>query len=443
MNTSSLPTYPASRPITPLAKAPRALVRVPGSKSITNRALVLAALNSCRTPCKLAGVLHSEDTEVMVEALGLLGYAVRPDWAAARIEIGLNQTGRLVPATGADLFVANSGTSMRFLTALVALGEGSYRLDGIARMRERPIQDLLTALGSLGVSVQCELKNQCPPVLVQANGMSGGDVVIRGDLSSQFLSGLLLAAPWMRQPLRVRVEDSLVSIPYVEMTLAMLREWGVAVEASGLDRGLDVRIEVGPMTGEGIAEYAIEPDASAASYFLAAAAVTGGEVGVTGLSLEKSLQGDVAFAKCLIDMGCTLTAADPLTIRGGPLKGIDVDMNAISDCVMTLAAVACLAEGPTTIRNIAHIRHKETDRIHALSIELSKLGAKVEEWPDGLKISPGPPRAATIDTYNDHRMAMSLAILGLRAPGITINDPGCVRKTYPEFFQDLERLRIS
>jgi 3-phosphoshikimate 1-carboxyvinyltransferase len=330
---------------------------------------------------------------------------------------------------------------MRFLTALTSLGQGRYRLDGVARMRERPIRDLVTALEALGVAARCELGNDCPPVLVEANGMAGGDVVIRGDLSSQFLSGLLLAAPWMQNPLRARVEGKLVSVPYVEMTLAMLRQWGIEATADGLERGYDVTIEVGRAAGSGRVEYAIEPDASAASYFLAAAAVTGGEIGVAGLSLDRSLQGDVAFARCLEAMGSTLVSTDPVTIRGGALRGIDVDMNAISDCVMTLAAVACLAEGPTTIRNIAHIRHKETDRIHALALELRKLGAAVDEWQDGLKITPGPMREAAVDTYNDHRMAMSLAIPGLRRPGITINDPGCVRKTYPGFFQDLEALR--
>ncbi|HEV8059910.1 MAG TPA: 3-phosphoshikimate 1-carboxyvinyltransferase, partial [Gemmataceae bacterium] len=193
---SSLPGYPQTLTINPLARPPRAMIGVPGSKSITNRALVLAALNSRQAPCSLSGVLHSEDTEVMVEALGRLGYAIQPYWNEARIEIGMNQSGRLVPAREADLFVANSGTSMRFLTALVALGEGCYRLDGIARMRERPIQDLLTALAALGVRAQCDSPNGCPPVTLHANGMAGGSVVIRGDVSSQFLSGLLLAAPW-------------------------------------------------------------------------------------------------------------------------------------------------------------------------------------------------------------------------------------------------------
>jgi 3-phosphoshikimate 1-carboxyvinyltransferase len=202
-----------------------------------------------------------------------------------------------------------------------------------------------------------------------------------------------------------------------------------------------VCIEIALAGGAGARRYHIEPDASAASYFLAAAAVTGGEVGVTGLSLHASMQGDVAFAQCLIDMGCTLVSPTPLTIRGGPLRGIDVDMNAISDCAMTLAAVACLADGPTTIRNIAHIRHKETDRIHALAVELRRLGVGVEEWLDGMKIIPAPLRSASVDTYNDHRMAMSLALLGLRVPGITVKDPGCVRKTYPGFFRDLELLR--
>ena len=432
---SSSPHYPETLTIHPLARPPRAMIGLPGSKSITNRAMVLASLNSRQTPCSLTGVLHSEDTEVMVEALGRLGYAVQPHWSQARIEIGLNRSGRLVPAREADLFVANSGTSMRFLTALAALGEGCYRLDGIARMRERPIQDLLTALAALGVRAECESPNGCPPVILHANGMTGGNVVIRGDLSSQFLSGLLLAAPWMQQPLRVQVQGRLVSIPYVNMTLAMLRQWGIEARATGLDTGSNVCIEVELARTAGADHYHVEPDASAASYFLAAAAITGGEVGVTGLSLHASMQGDVAFAQCLIDMGCALVSPAPLTIRGGPLKGIDVDMNAISDCVMTLAAVACLAEGPTTIRNIAHIRHKETDRIHALAIELRRLGAGVEEWADSLKITPAPLRPAAVDTYNDHRMAMSLALLGLRTPGITVKDPGCVRKTYPGFFR--------
>jgi 3-phosphoshikimate 1-carboxyvinyltransferase len=339
------------------------------------------------------------------------------------------------------LFVANSGTSMRFLTALAALGDGDYRLDGIARMRERPIQDLLTALGALGVQARCENNDGCPPVLLHANGMEGSRVRIRGDISSQFLSGLLFAAPWMRRPVRASVEGRLVSIPYVQMTLAMLEQWGVRTQAVGLDTGSDVEIAVGLGEAAGIGRYHIEPDASAASYFLAAAALTGGEVGVTGLSLHGSMQGDVAFARCLTDMGCTLVAADPLTIRGGPLKGIDVDMNAISDCVMTLAAVACVAEGPTNIRNIAHIRHKETDRIHALAVELRRLGAGVEEWHDGIRILPGPLHGSAVDTYNDHRMAMSLALLGLRVPGIVVKDPGCVRKTYPGYFHDLELLR--
>jgi 3-phosphoshikimate 1-carboxyvinyltransferase len=352
----------------------------------------------------------------------------------------MNPSDRIVPARQADLFLANSGTSMRFLTALAALGEGDYRLDGIARMRERPIQDLLTALGSLGVHARCENNDGCPPVLLHANGIEGGCVRIRGDISSQFLSGLLLASPWMRQPVRASVEGRLVSIPYVQMTLAMLEQWGVRTDSTGLETGVDVRIEVGQADQAGVGQYHIEPDASAASYFLAAAAITGGEVGVTGLSLHASMQGDVVFTRCLTDMGCTLVSPDPLTIRGGPLKGIDVDMNAISDCVMTLAAVACLAEGPTTIRNIAHIRHKETDRIQALATELRRLGASVEEWRDGIRIIPGPMHGASVDTYNDHRMAMSLALIGLRVPGVVVKDPGCVRKTYPGYFRDLELL---
>jgi 3-phosphoshikimate 1-carboxyvinyltransferase len=409
----------------------RATVRPPGSKSITNRALVCAAL--ARGESLLTGALESEDTQVMLEALGRLGIDVQRDPAAATVRVS-GCDGQL-PASGADLFVGNSGTTMRFLTALVALGRGTFRLDGVPRMRARPIGDLLEALVALGVSARSELGNGCPPVVVEAAGLRGGRAEIRGDVSSQFLSGLLLAAPYADARLEIEVAGDLVSRPYVEMTLAVMRSFGAEVVASG--EGLCYRVSNGARyQGR---TYAIEPDASAASYFFGAAAATGGDVTVQGLG-RGSLQGDVAFCDCLERMGCEVQWR-PHSIRvvGRPLAGIEADMNAISDTAQTLAVVALFAEGPTTIRGVAHIRHKETDRIADLARELRKLGAAVDELPDGLRIAPGELRGAAIDTYGDHRMAMSFALAGLRIPSVEIRDPGCVAKTYPRYFDDLRQ----
>lgn len=428
--------YPDRLEVIPLSKPPHATIRVPGSKSITNRALVLAAL-FCRGNCRIAGALHSEDTEVMVDSLRRLGFHVRADWEAGAIEVGKERGAALIPAKEADLFVANSGTSMRFLTAMVAAGHGRYRLDGIARMRERPIHDLLAGLQQLGVKASSEAGNGCPPVIVEANGLRGGTVQVKGDVSSQFLSALLLAAPAAQGDIEITVEGELVSKPYIDMTVGMLRAWGLKCVAPTHEL---YRIP-GEQTGD-LDYFEVEPDASAASYFLAAAAICQGRVVVPGLDVYRSWQGDVKFAACLAEMGCEVPKdKDHLLVRGQPLHGIDVDMNAISDTVMTLAAVACFAEEPTTIRNVAHIRHKETDRLTALATELRKVGADVVEFKDGLTIAPQPLHGAEIDTYNDHRMAMSMALIGLKVPGVVIKNPGCVAKTYPNFWQDLEKLR--
>jgi 3-phosphoshikimate 1-carboxyvinyltransferase len=426
--------YPRQIEIRPLTSPPCTSVRLPGSKSITNRALVLAALTGSS---QLDGVLQSEDTEVMVDSLCSLGFQMAPDWNAATISLGTRSSAKIIPADAADLFVANSGTSMRFLTALAALGQGRYRFDGVPRMRERPIQDLLDALIQLGVNSVSENNNGCPPAVIEAHGLPGGAVRIRGGTSSQFLSGLLMAAPFARSDLAIEVEGPLVSVPYVTMTVAMIRQFGLVIEQ---DRPGRFRIPA-PQRPPPLARYAVEPDASAASYFFGAAALTGGSVTVQGLSTH-SLQGDVRFVDVLEQMGCRIErGADNMTVHGGPLHGIDVDMNDISDTVMTLAAIACFAAGPTTIRNVAHIRHKETDRLAALATELRRIGAGVDESADGLTITPGPLHGAVIATYNDHRMAMSLALVGLKIDGIVIDQPACVAKTYPHFFDDLERLR--
>lgn len=414
-------------------------MRPPGSKSITNRALICAALAEGEST--LTGALDSEDTRVMLDSLAKLGLAIEPDLEQqdpAQRQIRIRGFGGAIPAKQAELYIANSGTSVRFLTAMVAVGEGTFTLDGTARMRERPIADLLASLKALGVAAESQRGTGCPPVVVTARGLPGGTARVRGNVSSQFLSGLLMAAPYAREPLTIRVEGELVSKPYVEITLAVMRAFGVDVPSDEDLQSFEV-----PLAKYQGRHFAIEPDASAASYWFAAAAITGGTITVTGLD-SNSLQGDTRFVDVLQKMGCTVSESpQALTVTGGKLRGIDIDMNEISDTVQTLAAVALFAAGPTRVRGVAHNRHKETDRIGNLAIELRKLGAQVDEHEDGLTIIPAPLttyQGASIATYDDHRMAMSLALAGLRIPGVVIENPKCVEKTYPEFFEDLERL---
>ncbi len=419
--------------ITPVLQPVRGRVQPPGSKSITNRALVCAAL--AHGVSTLRGALDSEDTRVMIDGLRSLGFDIVSHDAGTTLVVR-GADGR-IPALEAELFCANSGTTMRFLTAVTTLGHGSFRLDGTRRMRERPIGDLLAALNQLGAHAGSEDGNACPPVVVHANGLPGGPATVRGDISSQFLSALLMVAPYASSPVELTIEERLVSVPYVEMTRRVMQSFGADVVATEKYSPIKIsnrRLYCGR-------EYSIEPDASAASYFFAAAAITGGRVRVDGLSFD-SLQGDVAFVECLKQMGAEVDYGDDysITVEGRALKGIEVDMNAISDTVPTLAVVALFADGPTTIGNVAHIRHKETDRIAAVATELRKLGAAVTERDDGLTIEPGQLRSATIDTYNDHRMAMSFALAGLRIPGVRIANPNCVEKTYPNFFRDLAAL---
>jgi 3-phosphoshikimate 1-carboxyvinyltransferase len=411
---------------------------VPGSKSITNRALVLAALASRTGPCQLHGALASEDTEVMVESLIRLGWKISCDLNQGQIAVSRHADSdihRLIPSSSAELNLANSGTSMRFLTAICSLGNGSYKLDGVSRMRERPLGDLLSSLSSLGIDYECHLKSGCPPVTVKSNGWQSKKVGVSGNVSSQFISGIMLAAPWCGHDMSIAIEGKMVSEPYVTMTLQMLRQWNVTVEETN-----DGSFHITHSPNAYRESYSIEPDASAASYFWGAAAITGGRLKVKGLT-KSSLQGDVGFVDVLGKMGCdVLVESDSITVSGKAHRGVDVDMNSISDTVMTLAAVALFANSPTTIRNIGHIRHKETDRLSAISAELRKIGAVIEETETSIRIEPGNYHEATLCTYKDHRMAMSLALAGLRIPGIIIEDPHCVAKTYPRFFKDLEKL---
>lgn len=406
----------------------RASIRPPSSKSITNRALICAGLADGVSVLKQP--LASDDTRVMIDSLRRLGIRVQTE-ANQLVVHGCNGT---IPSQQAELSIGNSGTSVRFLTALATLGHGTYVLDGVERMRQRPIQDLIDALNSLGCDVRSKHDTGCPPVVVQGRGLPGGLVSVRGDVSSQFLSGLLMAAPYAESPMTISIEGNLVSRPYVDMTIAVMTAFGVSVAGES-----NFHVPQGNYTAR---EYTVEPDASAASYFWAAAAITGGEVTVLELN-RQSLQGDVRFCELLMRMGCQLVEDDKgITIRGSDrLNGIDCVMADISDTAQTLSAVALFATGPTTIRGIAHNRHKETDRIGNLAVELRKFGARVEEFDDGMTIHPPESVSpATIDTYDDHRMAMSLALPGLRVPGVKINDPGCTQKTYPEFFTDLAHL---
>jgi 3-phosphoshikimate 1-carboxyvinyltransferase len=434
---SALTITPATRPV-------RGCIRPPGSKSITNRALVCAALASGAST--LTGALDSEDTRVMIDCLRKLGIHVESRDEGRTLLV--HGCGGKIPSQSADLFVGNSGTTIRFLTCVCALGQGTYRLDGIERMRQRPIGDLLAALRQLGVEARCEQQENFPPVVMRGNGLDGADndnvAHVKGNISSQFLSGLLMAAGASGSDVEIHVEGGLVSKPYVEMTLAVMGAFGVPVERTDWSY-----FHTEDWHTYKPQRYAIEPDASAASYFWAAAAITGGEVTVEGLGRD-SLQGDVEFVECLEGMGCSVRYdAGGITVSGRAAHGIDVDMNAISDTAQTLSAVALFADGPTTIRGVGHIRHKETDRIGDLARELRKFGATVEELSDGLKIIPPPltrsvseglSSPVTIETYNDHRMAMSLALTGLLLPGITILNAACTAKTYPKFFDDLQKL---
>ena len=421
-------------------------IRPPGSKSITNRALVCAAL--ARGESLLTGVLDSQDTRVMAAGLAALGIGVIADWS--RGEVRVAGAGGTVPAAEATLDCAASGTTIRFLSAVCAIGHGTYRLDGTPRMRKRPIGDLLEALQSLGVDASAESPGGCPPVVIRSRGLQGGAASVRGSTSSQFASGLAMVAPCTSQGMQIQFAGTLVSLPYLDMTRRVMEAFGADCSPEG---GRGWRIAPSGYQGR---DYAIEPDASAASYFLAAAAITGGSVRVEGLS-RRSMQGDVGFADALGRMGCTVAwnegPEESITVTGRAVRGIDIDMNAISDTVPTLAVVALFADGPTTIRNVAHIRDKETDRIGDLTCELRRLGATVVEHADGFTIaplahagaqSPGPGGAglhgATVKTYDDHRMAMSLALVGLRVPGVLVADPACVGKTFPDYWDRLDAI---
>ena len=410
--------------VEPLTEPPDATVRVPGSKSLTNRALICAAFATGTST--LTGALVADDTEAMLVALNELGVAVERDGTSLTV-VG---SGGRVPDGPVELQARLSGTTSRFLAPLLATGAGPYHLDGYEPLRARPMGPVIDALRSLGTDVVEEGEPGHLPITISGSAR-GGRVELPGHVSSQFLSGLLLAGPLFPDGVAVHLTTPLVSLPYVELTRAVMRAFGASVDATTVEPG-----------GYVATTYAIEPDASAASYFFAAAAITGGRVTVEGLGRDAQ-QGDVAFVDLLAQMGAEVRRDDAsITVRGtGELHGIRADLADLSDTAQTLAAVAVFADSPTTITGIDFIRRKETDRIAETVANLRRCGIEASEDADGMTIQPGTPHGAAIETHDDHRMAMSFALLGLRVPGIDILDPDCVAKTYPGFFADLAKLR--
>lgn len=426
---------PAALPIEPRGPVD-AVVQVPGSKSITNRALLIAALADGQS--RLMGALTSIDTDVMRAALGQLGASVVAGQDVGDAWTVSGVAGRW-SAPASELFMENSGTSTRFLTAAAALAPGPVILDGSPRMRERPIRDLVDALRGLGVRIDILGKEGCPPVRVHGGGLPGGSVQIDASQSSQYVSAVLLAAPYARKDVLLRfLGGELVSRPYVDLTLEVMRAFGA--DAGWTEEG-HVSVRAGrPYVAR---DYAIEPDASSAAYPFVAAAITGGVVVVEGIPPDTA-QADFKILGLLERMGCEVAyRARSVEVRG-PQTGLkslgEVDMNDLPDAVLAYAVAALFANGPTLITNVGNLRIKETDRLAALETELRRLGARAEAGEDWLKISPGPVHGAEIETYDDHRMAMAFALAGLKIPGVVIRDPACVSKTWPNFFDALRHL---
>lgn len=418
--------------IQPLHNPPSVTIAVPGSKSITNRALLVSALANGNST--LTGALFSDDTHYMCNALRKLGIQISENSKQSTFDVTGN--GGNISVHGAELYVGNSGTTTRSLISYVCLGHGRFVLDGDEPMRHsRPMSDLLDALTQLGVSANSQYQNGHLPIIIQADGLKGGETKLDASKSSQFLTSLMLIAPYTDNGMEIEVIGELKT-PYIDITIQVMKAFGVSVNHKDYRH---YRIDGGQQYQP--LKFHIEPDASSASYFFAAAALTGGSVTVQHLSTD-SAQGDIKFVHVLEQMGCQVSVSDMgITVQGpDQLKGIDVDMKDISDTALTLAAIAPFADSTVTIRNIEHTRWQETDRIHAMVTELRKLGVEVVEHQDGLQITPSQITHAAIDTYNDHRVAMAFSLVGLKASGIRIKDPGCVSKTFPNYFEVMQQL---
>lgn len=406
-----------------------AIITIPGSKSYTHRALVVSALAAGESV--LLNALRSEDTEHTVR--GLEKFGIKIDWKGDSIIV--QGCGGALQAGGEEIYVGDSGTSMRFLTALAALKNGRTLLNGSERMKERPMAALLDGLVSLGARAYSQAGNGYPPVVVESQGLSGGVARIKGNESSQFLSALLMVAPLARGDVRLEVTGRLASRPYVDITRDVMSAFGVKVQGIG-DHSFFIRVGQRYLPRE----YRIEGDASNASYFFAAAAITRGKVRVENFR-PASVQGDSKFLEILEKMGCQVSRGEDFAeVCGKDLRGIEVDMNAMPDLVPTLTVLAAFARGRTLIRNVGHLRLKESDRLRTVALELAKMGVFVEEGKDWLAVESKEVRGAEIETHNDHRLAMSFAIAGLAVPGIKISGERCVDKSFPGFWETLERL---
>lgn len=407
-------------------------VQVPGSKSYTHRLLIASALSTGL--CTISNCLRSEDTLLTAEALRTMGVVIEDDGEIFRVQ-GCN--GKLKPAEK-DIYLANSGTSMRLLTGVSALGQGAYTLTGTPRMQERPIQDLLDGLAQIGVQSRSVKNTGCPPIEIQGGKVTGGHMDMDCSISSQFLSSVLLMAPLSEKGIDVTIIKDLVSKPYVDMTVDIMERLGVKVERDGYKR---FSVAGGQKYNHG--NYAVEPDCSQASYFWGAAAITGKRIKVKNIT-NNSRQGDVKFAEVLEKMGCTVYhEADGIAVQGGPLKAVTVDMSVMPDVVPTLAVVASFAKGTTEITNVAHLKEKECDRLGCVATELIKMGVDARATDSGLLITGGTNHhGAEIETYDDHRMAMCFAITGLRVPDVMIRDEGCVKKSFPNYWDVFEGLYL-
>jgi 3-phosphoshikimate 1-carboxyvinyltransferase len=413
-------------------------IQIPGSKSLSNRILLLAALAKGET--KITNLLDSDDIRHMLDALNSLGvnYQLSDDGTSCTVQ---GVAGPLSNATSepisADLFLGNAGTAMRPLTSALCLGKGEYLLHGEPRMHERPIGDLVSALRQLGANVEYLGEENYPPLKIHANGIQGGEVSIKGNISSQFLTAILMSAPLAQNDLTIHVDGELVSKPYIDITLHVMKQFGVTVE----NKDYQSFVVKGNQTYVSPGEIMVEGDASSASYFLAAAAIAGGTIKVHGIGTD-SVQGDVKFAEVLAAMGANISYG-PTWVQAskGKLNGVDLDMNHIPDAAMTIATTALFAKGPTRIRNIYNWRVKETDRLNAMATELRKLGATVDEGEDYIYVEPlADVQHAAIDTYNDHRIAMCFSLVAFSNSQVTINDPGCTSKTFPTYFELFEKV---
>lgn len=406
-----------------------AVVKAPASKSYTNRALLIAALSSGKTT--ILNPLESDDTQYMAKALECLGIDVEKEDDSYVV---YGRGGKL-EASDACIFLGNSGTCMRFLATVCALVDrGHTILKGDERMSERPIADLIDALKALGVKAHSIKGNGCPPILVEAGGIMGGTAKIKGDKSSQYFTSILLSAPYAKKDVTIETLGELTSKPYIDMTIASMREFGVNVENNNYKK---LKVKAGQIYRA--RDYNVEGDYSNASYLFAAAAVTGSKIRVTGINPD-SAQGDRGFVELLVKMGCKKSAGKDWIEITGPksLKAItEIDMNNMPDVSMTLAVVAAFAEGITKIVNVANLRIKETDRIKATVNELRRVGIMATELDDGMIIQGGKPHGAIVETYNDHRIAMCFSVIGLVTEGIVLKDETCVSKTYPTFFEDM------